>query len=53
MDNQNDRVGDIIEELKRLQVEYNNVRVRKSDNHQLKFTWPQAKDVNGETVIVF
>ncbi len=52
--NDKDKIGDIIEELKRLQIEYNNLRVRKIDsNNQLKNIWPKPKEVDGEIFIVF
>jgi cell fate (sporulation/competence/biofilm development) regulator YmcA (YheA/YmcA/DUF963 family) len=49
-----DKIGDIIEELKRLQIEHNNLKVRKLDsNNQLKTTWPQVKEINNEIFVVF
>lgn len=48
-----DKIGDIIEELKRLQVEHSNIKVRKETNSQLQSLWPRAKEINGELLIVF
>jgi hypothetical protein len=53
MNETKDTIGDLIEELKRLQVEHNNVQIKKETNGQFQSVWPQPKNINGEIFIVF